>query len=134
DNHVYVYKKKDVDQYSFSAQIRSIGANSGRSSASATHVAVLRADEKLYVQVPHIRQRLPLYLVFCALGITEKRDIAKILFCGGDETDPEMIAALKPTLMTAHFVRQQNVALNYIGQRAAIVAATEDKRIQAAQQ
>lgn len=133
DNEVYVYAKTKPP-YTYAAQIRSIGAHTGRSSASAMLIGLMRNNKKMQVQMPQVRQPIPLYVMFCALGVTERDDIEQLLLCGGSRNDGEMLRALQPTLQEAHLVRQQEVALDYIGKRAAIVSPTRDKRIESARQ
>lgn len=134
DNEVYVYEKNKISPFSHIAQVRSIGEHSGRSSASACVIGYLKSDGKMQLQMPQIRQAVPLYVIFCALGITERADIEQILLCGAQSTDVEMMRALMPTLRDSHMFRQRNIALDYIGKRATIVAATPEKRIEAARQ
>ena len=134
DNEVYVYEKNKVSPYSHIAQVRSISEHSGRSSASACVIGYQKSDGKMLVQIPQIRQAVPLYVVFCALGVTERYDIEQYLLCGASEDDQEMKRALMPTLRDSFMFRQRDIALDYIGKRATIVAATPEKRIEAAKQ
>jgi len=133
DNEVYVYRKKKPP-YSYTAQVRSIGEHTGRCSASALLVGLVKSSKKLQIEMPQIRQPISLYVVFCALGITEKDDIEQLLICGSSDDDQQMLSALKPTLHEAHLVRRQDIALDYIGKRAAIVSLTKEKRIESARQ
>lgn len=147
DNEIYVYAKNKVSPYSHVAQVRSLGEHSGRSSASATTIGLQRSNGKLQLQMPQVRQPVPLYVVFCALGITERADVEKFLLCGGagngggggcgngdDAVDEAVLRLLKPTLLESHMMRQRDVALDYIGKRTTIVAPTTEKRIETARQ
>ena len=132
-NQVYVYGKNKVSPWSHISQVRSLGEHSGRSSASAAIIGLQRANGKLQLQMPQIRQPIPLYIVFCALGITERADVEQLLLSGGAD-DEQLKRFFKPTLLESHMVRQRAVALDYIGKRAAIVAPTLEKRIETARQ
>lgn len=134
DNEVYVYEKNKVSPYSFIAQVRSISEHSGRSSASACVIGYQKSDGKMLVQIPQIRQAVPLYVVFCALGVTERYDIEQYLLCGASDDDQEIKRALAPTLRDSFMFRQRDIALDYIGKRATIVGATPEKRIDTAKQ
>ena len=134
DNEVYVYEKNKISPFSHIAQVRSIGEHSGRSSASACVIGYQKSDGKMQLQMPQIRQAVPLYVVFCALGVTERDDIEQLLLCGTSGDDVEMKRALAPTLRDSHMFRQRNIALDYIGKRATIVGPTAEKRIEAAKQ
>ena len=81
----------------------------------------------LRVSMPYMRQDIPLFIVFRALGfVSDKNILEHILY---DFRDQEMIDMLRPSLEEAFPVQDQNVAKDYIGKRGSTEGITKEKRI-----
>lgn len=137
-NQVYVFSKPPPSPFSYLAEIRS-AAEKGSKLASGVQVKMLaRSNERgisgqyIRVTLPYIKQDIPIFIVFRALGIVSDRDILEHICY--DFEDSQMLELLKPCIEEAFVIQEQNVALDYIGKRGATVGATQEKRIRYAKE
>lgn len=137
-NQVYVFSKPPPSPYSYLAEIRS-AAEKGSRMASGVQVKMLaRSNERgisgqyIRVTLPYIKQDIPIFIVFRALGIVSDRDILEHICY--DFEDAQMLELLKPCIEEAFVIQEQSVALDYIGKRGATVGATQEKRIRYARE
>lgn len=137
-NQVYVFSKPQPSPYSYLAEIRS-AAEKGSKLSSGVQVKMLsRSNERgisgqyIRVSLPYIKQDIPIFIVFRALGIVSDRDILEHICY--DFEDSQMLELLKPCIEEAFVIQEQNVALDYIGKRGATVGATQEKRIRYARE
>mmetsp|Transcript_26160 Transcript_26160/g.85938 ORF Transcript_26160/g.85938 Transcript_26160/m.85938 type:complete len:1224 (+) Transcript_26160:40-3711(+) len=120
-NHVYVFKKRQPAKHSFVCEIRSMPDSFSRV-ASSCSVRMLgrqagkgRQNATISVQIPYIRQEIPLIIVFRALGFVADKDILEhIVYDLGDNA---MMDLLRPSLEEAQVIMDREVALDYIGKR-----------------
>lgn len=138
-NTVYVFQQKD-SKYAYKAEVRSFLENSSRS-ASTMSVNLLAKSgsginagvgQRIVAVLPYIKQEIPIFIVFRALGFVSDRDILEHIVYNFD--DPEMMEMVKPSIDEAFCVQEQNVALNFIGSRGARQGVTREKRIKYARE
>ncbi len=138
-NQVQVHAKAAPSPYPYVAEIRSAvegGANRHMSQLSVKMMS--RASERgssgQYVRctIPYIKQDIPIFILFRALGIVSDRDILEHI-CH-DFKDSEMLEAIKPCIEEAFVIQEQSVALDYIGKRGMTVGGTREKRIKYARE
>ncbi|KAG2291482.1 hypothetical protein Bca52824_038151 [Brassica carinata] len=134
-NHVYVFKKRQPNKYSYVAEVRSMAENQNRP-PSTMFVRMLSGSkggssgQYIRCTLPYIKKEIPIIIVFRALGFVADKDILeRICYEFGDT---QMMELLRPSLEEAFqlmiFVFLQ-VALDYIGKRGAPVGTPKDKRI-----
>eukprot|EP01012_Entosiphon_sulcatum_P057824 TRINITY_DN8168_c0_g1_i1.p1 TRINITY_DN8168_c0_g1~~TRINITY_DN8168_c0_g1_i1.p1 ORF type:complete len:1204 (-),score=175.67 TRINITY_DN8168_c0_g1_i1:20-3631(-) len=133
-NHVYVFKKPQPSKHLWSAEIRSVTEASFRP-ASTFCVRMLSATSRrkgtghcIVVQMPYIKQEIPVVILFRALGAVTDRDIMD--HCIYNLEDTEMLEMLQPSLEEALAIQTQDVALDYIGKRSGSTGVAKEKRIQ----
>ncbi|KAK2451642.1 DNA-directed RNA polymerase II subunit RPB2 [Trifolium repens] len=133
-NHVYVFKKRQPDKYSFVAEIRSMAASQNRPPSTMFVRMLSRASSKggssrqyIRATLPYIRTEIPIFIVFRALGFVADKDILQHICY--DLSDTQMMELLRPSLEEAFAIQNQQVALDYIGKRGATVGVTKEKRI-----
>eukprot|EP00898_Chlorokybus_atmophyticus_P001664 jgi/Chlat1/2499/Chrsp175S02370 len=132
-NHVYVFKKRQPNKYSFVAECRSL-SETGSRPVSTLFVQMLarsgaRGASGQYIRatLPYIRAQIPIVVVFRALGFVADKEILEHICYGfGDNA---MMELLRPSLEEAVVIQSQEVALDYIGKRGATVGVTREKRI-----
>jgi DNA-directed RNA polymerase II subunit RPB2 len=137
-NQVYVFSKPAPSPYSYLAEIRSAQDKGSRLASSVQIKMLSRSNERgisgqyIRVTLPYIKQDIPIFIVFRALGIVSDRDILEHICY--DFNDSQMLELLKPCIEEAFVIQEQNVALDYIGKRGATVGATQEKRIKYAKE
>jgi DNA-directed RNA polymerase II subunit RPB2 len=139
-NQVYVFLNKSN---SYFAEIRSIQEGEFKS-ANQLLVKYLLPPKKntivnekiLRVTIPYIKKDIPLFIVFMALGITNKDDIMKRIISENDESyegrDPktdEYLKILNYSYEESFIITNQEDALDYIGKRTTLLCDTREKRI-----
>lgn len=136
-NLVHVHSKPAPSPYSYVAEIRSL-AEKGARQLSQLAIKMSRSTERgisgQYIRctLPYIKQDIPIFVVFRALGIVSDRDILEHI-CH-DFNDHQMLELLKPCIEEAFVIQEQTVALDYIGKRGMTVGATREKRIKYARE
>ena len=132
NNHVYVFEKKQPSKYSYQAEVRSVVEQSSRTPSSLV-VRMLAKNEnhsaqRIMVQLPYIRSEVPILIVFKAMGFLADKEILEHIVY--DFKDSEMLEMLRPCIEDAFPVKDQEMALDYIGKRGATVGAAKEKRIE----
>lgn len=133
NNNVYVFRKSQPSKYAYVAEVRSTRENSTHAVSTMSCKMLSRAGMKkgsgqaIRASLPYIRTDIPILVVFRALGFTSDRDILEHIV--HDFSDNEMLEALRPSIEEAFPIQSQEVALDYIGKRGAVVGATKEKRI-----
>ncbi|RID50311.1 hypothetical protein BRARA_H01050 [Brassica rapa] len=131
-NHVYVFKKRQPNKYSYVAEVRSMAENQNRP-PSTMFVHMLSGSKGgssgqfIRCTLPYIKKEIPIIIVFRALGFVADKDILeRICYEFGDT---QMMELLRPSLEEAFVIQSQQVALDYIGKRGAPVGTSKEKRI-----
>ncbi|PJF17090.1 DNA-directed RNA polymerase subunit beta [Paramicrosporidium saccamoebae] len=136
-NLVHVHSKPAPSPYSYVSEIRSL-AEKGTRQLSPLAIKMSRSTERgvsgQYIRctLPYIKQDIPIFVVFRALGIVSDRDILEHI-CH-ELKDQHMLELLKPCIEEAFVIQEQNIALDYIGKRGMTVGATREKRIKYARE
>lgn len=130
-NQVYVFKKPAGLQVSYYAEVRSTVEQGARPTSTMVVKMVSRTAKNwagaIRVAMPYMRQDIPLFIVFRALGmVSDKMILEHILY---DFRDQEMLDMLKPSLEEAFPVQDQAVACDFIGKRGSTEGITKEKRI-----
>jgi DNA-directed RNA polymerase II subunit RPB2 len=136
-NLVHVHMKPAPSPHSYISEIRS-QAERGQRQLSPLIVKMTRSTERgvagqyIRCQLPYIKQDIPIFILFRALGIVSDRDILEHI-CH-DFNDQPMLELLKPCIEEAFVIQEQAVALDYIGKRGMTIGATREKRIKYARE
>ncbi|KAG2318468.1 hypothetical protein Bca52824_011681 [Brassica carinata] len=109
-NHVYVFKKRQPNKYSYVAEVRSMAENQNRP-PSTMFVRMLSGSkggssgQYIRCTLPYIKKEIPIIIVFRALGFVADKDILeRICYEFGDT---QMMELLRPSLEEAFVI--QNV-------------------------
>lgn len=138
NNHVYVFAKAPPSAYSYVAEIRSAVEKGGRSPSPLFVRMMARTSEKgtagqyIHVQLPYIKEEIPIAVVFRALGVVSDKDILNHICY--DSNDHEMLEMLKPCIEEAFVIQDQNVALDFIGKRGTTLGIRKESRIRYARE
>jgi len=118
-NIIQVYQNsKNTSKYSYISEVRScnekIFGTTKTISIKITKKKSLNED-KLYISFPHIKQDIPLFIVFKALGcLTDKEIIYFIIDNNDSELDIEMIKILKNSIADASDIHTELDAITHI--------------------
>ena len=130
DNMLYIRKGKlattstdeedeMIDDYLYSAEIRSVSENVSK--PKRTLAVKLMAPSKkftnrnLVVFIPNVRDPIPLFIVFRALGVLSDKDIISMCVLDIDKYD-FMLDLFEPSVHDAGPIMQQHTALKFIGE------------------
>jgi DNA-directed RNA polymerase II subunit RPB2 len=116
DNMLYI-RKVDDDTYAFSAEIRSVSENVSKPirtlSIKIKKPTGKYSFENIVVNIPNVRNPVPLFVVFRALGIISDKEI--ITMCLLDlEKYASMVDLFIPSVHDAGAILTQQTALMYI--------------------
>jgi DNA-directed RNA polymerase II subunit RPB2 len=116
DNMLYI-RNVDDDVFSYSAEIRSVSENASKPIRTLS-VKMKKASKKysfenIVVNIPNVRNPVPLFIVFRALGIISDKEI--ITMCLLDiEKYESMLDLFIPSVQDAGGIMTQHAALMYI--------------------
>ncbi|PRT53034.1 DNA-directed RNA polymerase II subunit RPB2 [Wickerhamiella sorbophila] len=125
-NIVQVFKKPANSPVSHVAEIRS-AIEKGSRLISTLQIKLFSKDKTIKAALPYVKSDIPIVLVFRALGVVPDGDILEHICY--DQTDWQMLEALKPCIEEGFFVQDRQVALDYIGRRGSVTGINRDKRI-----
>jgi DNA-directed RNA polymerase II subunit RPB2 len=109
-NIVLVFQKKQPNKFSWVSEVRSMGDHSGRppQQFSVKLTAKEKSEKKgqtLCARLPIIREDVPIAILFRALNVCSDKQIQDMMIY--DETDTDMMEALRASLEQAGEVRTQ---------------------------
>ena len=119
ENRVYCFNlSKGSTKWSLSAEIKSVP---DYKQISPKQISLLMSTKNngfgfgIYLQVPRIKQPIPLFVVFRAMGIMSDKDIcSKILLEIGNDNNKPILKALQASIIDANEIMTQEDAVNYI--------------------
>lgn len=116
DNMLYIREVKD-DKFLYSAEIRSVSENVSK--PIRTLSVKIRTPtnrytfENIVVNIPNVRNPVPLFIVFRALGVISDKDIITMCLLDLDKYE-SMIDLFIPSVHDAGAIMSQHTALQYI--------------------
>ena len=118
-NIIQVYQNsKNGSKYSYISEVRSCNEKIfGPTKTISIKITKKKSlnENKLYISFPHIKQDIPLFIVFKALGcLTDKEIIYFIIDNNQSELDIEMIKVLKNSIFDAQDIHTEIDAIKYI--------------------
>jgi len=116
DNMMYITKSSD-DKYTFESNLKSV-SKEGYQSSRTTNIAILK-DGSIDVRIYGLSERIPLFILFRALGIQSDTEICKYIL----NEDPYhlstegriLMQALMPCIKKGQSIYNEETALKYIG-------------------
>jgi DNA-directed RNA polymerase II subunit RPB2 len=119
DNMIYIKSHKDDDNYSFSAEIRSVSEDTSKP-IRTTAVRMVApspslSNNQIVVSVPNVKKPVPLFILMRALGVISDKDIIKT--CLLDiEQNSSYIDYFIPSVHDANKFFNHHTALEYIAE------------------
>lgn len=121
-NQVIVLKQKSNVKFSYIAEIRSMSEETGHSALVQAMISI--DDRSILLSIPHIKELIPVGIIFKALGFFEE-DIYNLI---GFETKFNTFI-----YRSSYFIKTQEEALIYIGKHSMHIIP-KDKRVSYAKQ
>ncbi|MEI6882636.1 MAG: Hint domain-containing homing endonuclease, partial [Bacteroidota bacterium] len=134
ENKVYCYNiEKNDTKYLWKAEIKSVP---DYKCISPKQIAMLLSSKNngfgfpIVLEIPRVKQPIPLFVVFRALGVlTDKEICEKILLDIGDEKNKELLDALEASVIEADKYLTQEECIKYITNYAMYTPIDTDKEI-----
>ena len=82
--------------------------------------------------IPYIKVDIPIWVIFCALGIISDRDILEHICY--DLQDSQMLEMLKPCIDDGFVIQDREVALDFIGNRGTTTGLSRERCIRYVQE
>ncbi|CAE6412457.1 DNA-directed RNA polymerase II subunit B [Rhizoctonia solani AG-1 IB] len=136
-NHVYVFAKAQPSPISFLSEIRSAVEKGGKTISTMQVKMFHRNQDKtlgnvIRASLPYIKNDIPIWVVFRALGVTSDRDILEHICYDRDDTS--MLEMLKPCIDEGFVIQERINALDFIGSRGTTTGLNKEKRLRYAQE
>lgn len=117
DNMIYVKKWNEDDLYSYSAEVRSVSEDSSKPMRTTSVMIIAPNNEytnnQIVVNLPNVRQPIPLFIVMRALGIISDRDIIRTCLLDLNKYD-SYVDLFIPSIHDANFAFDQLSAIKFI--------------------
>ncbi|KIO33829.1 hypothetical protein M407DRAFT_229733 [Tulasnella calospora MUT 4182] len=136
-NHVYIFAKAQPSPVSFLAEIRSAVEKGGKM-ISVMQVRLFHKGTSksgggsIKASLPYIKEDVPIWIVFRALGIISDRDILEHICY--DMKDTQLIEMLKPCIDEGWIFQTRESAMDHIGRRGTTTGLNKEKRLRYAQE
>ena len=132
ENKVYCFQvKKNNNKWSWLAEIKSIPDNKCISPKQINVMIASRNNgfgHAIYIQIPRIKQPIPIFILFRALGIVPDKEICELIILNIDDRKmSKMLYGLKASIVEANTHITQEDALSYIVSFAMYTPINMDK-------
>ena len=132
ENKVYCFNiKKNNNKWSWLAEIKSIPCDKCISPKQINLTIASRNSgfgHPIYIQIPRIKQPIPIFIVFRALGIISDKEICEIILLNIDnDENKNLLYRLKASIIEANKYTEKNCCMEYINNFAMYTPINMDK-------
>ena len=135
ENQIYCFNMKKSTKWSWLAEIRSVPDFKQISPKVITMMISSKTNEhgrSIYVDLPKVKQPIPLFTLFKALGITSDKEICQYVLLNIE--DNQFLKFLKASIVDSNAIHTQEEAFNYIMSQVQFTsykntASNQDKKI-----
>ena len=132
ENKVYCFNiKKNNNKWSWLAEIKSIPCDKCISPKQINLTIASRNSgfgHPMYIQIPRIKQHIPIFIVFRALGIISDKEICEIILLNIDNNENKnLLYRLKASIIEANKYTEKNICMEYINNFAMYTPINMDK-------
>lgn len=119
DNLLYIRENKDDDEFSHSAEIRSVSEDSSKPTRkTSVHIVApssLWSNQQIVVSVPNVKKPVPLFILMRALGVITDKDIIQTCLLE-DVHNNEYTDMFIPSVHDAGQIFNQQNAIEFIAE------------------
>ena len=115
ENKIYVQSSND-EQISYTVNIKSVPQGKFKY-PKTTEISIKRRTGEMHVRLPGLKERVPLFIVFRALGYESDKEILELIF--GDinnEVNKELIDEMIPTIYEGNKLYDSISCIKYMSQ------------------
>jgi len=119
ENRVMCFNiKKNNNKWSWLAEIKSVPINKCISPKQINMTIATKnngSGHAIYIQIPRIKQPIPLFILFRALGIISDKEICETIILDIDDSNmSQMLYGLKASIIEANQFKTQDECITYI--------------------
>jgi DNA-directed RNA polymerase II subunit RPB2 len=119
ENRVMCFNiKKNNNKWSWLAEIKSVPINKCISPKQINMTIATKnngSGHAIYIQIPRIKQPIPLFILFRALGIISDKEICETIILNIDDSNmSQMLYGLKASIIEANQLKTQDECITYI--------------------
>jgi len=119
ENRVMCFNiKKNNNKWSWLAEIKSVPINKCISPKQINMTIATKnngSGHAIYIQIPRIKQPIPLFILFRALGIISDKEICETIILNIDDANmSQMLYGLKASIIEANMYKTQDECVGYI--------------------
>ena len=137
ENQVYCFNTKKNTKWSWIAEIRSVPDFKQISPKVINMMISSKTTENgngIYIDLPKIKQPIPLFTLFKALGVTCDKQICEYILLDINDNDGKFLRLLKASIVDSNSILTKEEAFHYIMSHVQFTAyknttATQDKKI-----
>ena len=113
ENKLYVQELND-DYYSYSVNIKSVPQGKFKY-PKTTEISIKRKDDSMEIRLPGFSKRIPLFIMFRALGFESDKEILELIFSNLDNPVAlELQHEMLPTIKSGNIIYKQINAIKYM--------------------
>ena len=113
ENKLYVQSVND-DQFSYTVNIKSVPQGKFKY-PKTTEISIKRNTDQIHVRLPGLRERIPLFTVFRALGYESDKEILELIFGNlEDDVNKELLNELIPSIYEGKFLYDSISCIKYM--------------------
>ena len=135
ENKIYVFKaNKSSGKYSHVAEVKSVPEKKFLPPKNVSIKITSKSGiygKTIKITVPHIKQDIPLFIIFKALGLESDKEIIQSIINDIDNPENiELIQLLKPSLEEASVISTQQLAIEYLTKYTVCTNQPKDIKIE----
>ena len=117
ENQIYCFNMKKNTKWSWLAEIRSVPDFKQISPKVITMMISAKATENghsIYIDLPKVKQPIPLFTLFKALGVISDRKICEYILLNINDNEGKFLKALKGSIVDSNSIYTQKEAFDFI--------------------
>jgi len=117
ENRIFCFQTVKNTKWSHISEIKSVPDNK---IISPKQITIMKARKNnglgygLYIQLPKMKQVIPLFILFKALGVESDKEIAQYIVLDLDNCNQVLLNALKASMLDTQDVMSKEEAINYM--------------------